>query len=137
MVLVILFYTKEYYLLGDLMKRYLKALMYTGIGILGLTLIVTILHYFNLLNETVVNVIKLLTTIISIGIGGFIVGKACEKKGWLEGLKYAGIIIVIFALLTLIFKLGFTINTLIYYLIIVISSTIGSMIGINMKDEKK
>ncbi len=119
------------------MKIYLKALMYTGIGILGLTLIVTILHYFNLLNETVLNVTKLLITIISIGVGGYIVGKACDKKGWLEGLKYAGIMIVIFALLTLMFKLGFTINTLIYYSIIIIASTIGSMIGINMKDENK
>jgi putative membrane protein (TIGR04086 family) len=119
------------------MKIYLKALCYMGIGILGLTLILTILHYFNLLGDTTVNVIKLLIAIISIAVAGFIVGSSCDKKGWLEGFKLAGIIIVLFFLLTIIFHLGLSTKTIIYYLIIIASSTIGSMIGISRKEKNK
>jgi putative membrane protein (TIGR04086 family) len=117
------------------MKIYLKALEYVSIGILGLTLLLTIMHYFNLLGDTAVNIIKLLIAIIPIIIGGFIVGKASDKKGWLEGLKLAGIIIGIFFIVTVVFRLGLNSKTVIYYLIIAASSTVGSMIGISTKEK--
>lgn len=119
------------------MKIYLKALSYIGIGVLGLTLILTIFDYFNLFSITAVNIIKLLIAIGSVFVGGYIVGKASLKKGWLEGLKLALMIIVILALLTLIFRLGFSSKTLIYYAIITASSVVGSMIGISTNEKKK
>ncbi|MDD2203634.1 MAG: TIGR04086 family membrane protein [Bacilli bacterium] len=117
------------------MKIYLKALAYMSISILGLILILTIFHYFNLLGDKVVDITKLLIVILSVGVGGYIVGNSALQHGWLEGLKFSGIIIVIFFLLTLIFKLGLSYNTIIYYFIIMGASTIGSMIGINFKEK--
>lgn len=120
-----------------IMKNYLKVLGYVGIGILGLTLILTILSYFDLLGDTVVNIIKLLITIISVAVGGYMIGQSSIKKGWLSGLKLAGIIIVLLFLLTLIFRLGLSLRSILYYAIILASSTAGSMIGISLKNEKK
>jgi putative membrane protein (TIGR04086 family) len=88
------------------------------------------------MGDKVVEVLKLLTSIISIFIGAFIVGKSSERKGWLEGLKYSGILIIIIALLTLIFSLGFSSETIIYYLIVIACSVIGSMVGISIKEKK-
>lgn len=118
------------------MKTYLKALEYISIGILGLTLLLTILHYFNLLGDGAANGIKLFIAIIPIIVGGYIVGKSAPKKGWLEGLKLAGIIIVTFFLVTVIFRLGLGPKTIVYYLIITASSTVGSMIGISTTEKK-
>jgi putative membrane protein (TIGR04086 family) len=137
MVKVIIFYTIEYNFIGDYMRIYLKALGYLCVGVLGLTLVLTIFHYFNLISDKIVDIIKLIIAVISVGTAGYITGHSCDRKGWLEGLKLAGIVIVILALLTLIFRLGFSTGTLIYYAIIVASSVIGSMIGINFKEKKK
>ncbi|HHT38656.1 MAG TPA: TIGR04086 family membrane protein [Mollicutes bacterium] len=119
------------------MKMFLKGLIFTSVGLLGLTLILTVLHYFNLINDKAVEVIKLIISITSISVGGFVVGASCEKKGWLSGLKFAFIIILIFVLFTFIFRIGFNFKTFIYYLIIIASSTIGSMIGISTKINEK
>jgi putative membrane protein (TIGR04086 family) len=118
------------------MKIYLRALGYTWVSMLGLTLIITILHYFNLMGDKVVDISKLIISIISILVGAFIVGKSSIRKGWLEGLKYAGILIIMIAFLTLIFHLGFSTKTIIYYLIVIACSVIGSMIGISIKEKK-
>jgi putative membrane protein (TIGR04086 family) len=118
-----------------ILKIYLKALTYMSIGILGLTLILTIFHFFNLLGDKAVDITKLLIIMISVGAGGYIVGNSALQRGWLEGLKFSGIVIAIFFLLTLIFKLGLSYNTLIYYAIIIGTSTICSMIGINFKEK--
>jgi putative membrane protein (TIGR04086 family) len=119
------------------MKIYLKTLGYIGIGILSATLLLTIIHYFNLIGDKTTDIIKLVIAIISIGAGGFIVGQSSNKKGWLSGLKLAGMIIILFFLMTIIFRLGLSTKNLIYYLIIIASSTIGSMIGISTKEKKK
>lgn len=119
------------------MKIYLKALGIVGIGILGLTLILTILHYFNLMGDKTADVIKLLIAIVPIAVGGYIVGQSCAKRGWFGGLKFAGIIIVIFFLVTIIFRLGLSPKTIIYYGIVIASSMIGSMIGISTNEKKK
>jgi putative membrane protein (TIGR04086 family) len=117
------------------MKIYLKSLGYVFASAFGLTLIITLLHYFNLLSDSIVDWSKLIIAIASILVGSFILGKGSNRKGWLEGLKLALMIIVILALLTLIFRLGFSTKTFIYYLIIIATSTVGSMIGISTKEK--
>jgi putative membrane protein (TIGR04086 family) len=119
------------------MKVYLKALGYTASGILGLVLILTVLHYFNLVGDKFVDISKLIISILSVIMGGYIIGRSSDKKGWLEGIKFGAILIVILTLLTLIFSIGFEMKTLVYYFILIFSATIGSMIGINIKGKKK
>ena len=114
--------------------KYLKALLFTIIPILVLNIIITILYYFNLLGTTPISYIKLILVLISILIGGFYVGTKSTKKGWLEGIKIGlATIILLFLISYLGFGYDINIKTIIYYFLIIISSMLGSMIGINKR----
>lgn len=114
--------------------KYLKALLYIIISILTLNIFISAFYYFNIIKDNTLTILRIITIIISMFIGGIYIGNKTNKKGYLEGIKISLIMII---LLFLISYLGFgksiKINTLIYYLIILISTTIGSMIGINKK----
>ena len=107
--------------------------------LLGLTFISTLFNYINLFSNTFINVLKVIIPVISLFVGGFIIGKRTGKKGWLEGLKLSLIFIAfltIFNYLALDFSIS--LKTIIYYIILMIATTFGSMIGVNkFKPEKK
>jgi len=120
--------------------KYLKdlgfSLIYIISSILILTLFITILSYFNIMGDKVVSVFKIIIPIISLLIGGFYIGKRSTKKGFIEGLKLG----LIFSIILVIFNylgLGnsFKVKYLLFYLILIITSILGSMIGINRKKE--
>ena len=119
---------------------YLKKLGLSFIYIIGtilvLTFITTILSYFNILNDKITSIVKIIIPIISMLIGGFYIGKNSFKKGFLEGLKLGGIfscILIIFNYLA--FNNSFKLKYLLFYLILIITSILGSMIGINKKKQ--
>ena len=94
----------------------------------------TLFQYFGLLKNDTLSVFKIFIPIISSLIGSFILGKHSNKLGYIEGLKLGGIILLIFIIISnLIFKNEFKIILFLYYIIILISSMLGSMIGINIK----
>lgn len=116
--------------------NYLKkvgiSLLYIIGIIFALTMIITILNYFNIISGTLLTISKILICVISLFIGGFIIGKKSSKKGWLEGFKLS----IIFLLLLLLFNyLGLgalpELKNIIYYSIIIASCIFGSIIGIN------
>lgn len=114
--------------------NYLKNIGYTFVGILASCIIITLLNYFNILNGSIQNIISIIVMIISIFIGGFLTGRKANKKGYLEGIKFGGIMIVIILLLNLlIFKSKLSLIDILYYLSLLLSSTIGSMIGIQRR----
>ena len=114
--------------------KYLKSIFYILISILIFGLLITILNYFNIINSNTINYLKLISIIISFIIGGIDIGRKGTNKGYLEGLKIAAISIVILLLLNILgFNKGISIDTIIYYLIITISTVLGSIIGINKK----
>ena len=114
--------------------KYLKALLYIFIPILFFSLILSLLYYFNIISDKSLNILKIITTLISFIIGGIYIGKKSNKKGYLEGLKIGLIIIFLFFTISfLAFDKGMSIKNLIYYLVILATSTTGSMIGINKK----
>ena len=117
------------------LKKILKSIITTLIIFFSLTLIITILNYFNILNYKIINIIKLLIPIISVFIGGYKIGKNSEKKGWLEGIKFSLIISIILLISTILLE-KFKLEYLIYLSVIAISGTLGSMIGIKNKAEK-
>jgi len=118
------------------MKKIGYALLYSVGTILILTFIVTLLNYFNIFSYKVVVIFKIIIPIFSIFIGGLIMGKKSTNKGWLEGIKYGILFIIILCIMNyLILRAGFKIQDLIYYLIITLASTFGSIIGINYKKE--
>lgn len=118
--------------------KYLKKLgiTYSWIFIIFfiLTFIITILSYFNLLNDSIVSFFKIIIPITSLFIGGLMIGKNSLKKGWLEGLKLGLIFSFLsFIISLLFFKYKFHFSNILFYIIIITSSILGSMIGINRK----
>ncbi len=114
--------------------KYLKALLYVSIPILVFSLILSLLYYFNILTGKSFNILKVITILFSFIIGGIYIGKKANSKGYLEGLKIGLITVILFFLLSyLTFNKEITIKNLIYYLVILTTSTIGSMVGINKK----
>ena len=120
--------------------KYLKNLgisfLYIIAFIFVLTFITTLLSYFNIMSDKVTAIIKIIIPIISMFIGGIYIGKRSLKKGFLEGLKLGSIfscLLIIFNYLAL--NNSFKFKYLLFYLILVISSILGSMIGINRKKQ--
>lgn len=118
-------------------KNFIKPLLFIlGIIIIGL-LVITPLNYFDIINGNITNILKIIIPMISIFIGGFMIGKISNKKGWLEGLKLGIVTILIFILISYIgFNESFKLKSLIYYIILAMSSVFGSIIGINKKIDK-
>ncbi len=114
------------------LKNLSKGLLTTITVFIMLSLILTLLNYFNLLNHTVLTICKMIIPLLSIGIGGFISGKKMVKNGWISGLINGLIITLFIFILSLIIK-DFEFKNLIFFIIIIITSTFGSMLGINAK----
>ena len=115
-----------------MLKKIINKLLYfIGITCIA-TFIITILNYFNILNDNTINILKILIPIIIISISSFQLGKTATKKGYIEGIKFGLIIISIFIIITIILK-EISIKSIIYYLILLLTSTLSSMLGINQK----
>ena len=128
----IFFYSVSYYLLVIYVINYLKSIAYTlGIFLIS-TIIITIFNYFNLLSGIPLKIIRLLIPIIGIFIGSYKIGKISSKKGYIEGIKYGTIWIIIMLIINLITK-NFTITSIIYYVILLLISALAGVLGINKR----
>ena len=116
------------------MITYLKSMAYTLSIILIATIIITIFNYFNILNGIVLKVIELLIPLISIMIGSYMIGKQSDKKGYIEGIKYGLIWILIFVIANLFMK-SMSISGGVYFLALIIFSSLAGILGINKKEK--
>ena len=92
------------------------------------------ISYFNILKDGGVAIFKIIIPIISLFIGGFLLGKKASKKGWLEGIKIGALCLIFMIIFNyLAYSFSFEVKNLLYYSILIISSIFGSMIGINFK----
>lgn len=110
-----------------------KYLIHFGIAILSIIIVLfstTTLYYFNIISPVTYNILKYIFLLLILFINAFFLGKKAKHKGYLEGLKLGLFISIIFFLSTL-FSHSFTLKLLIYYLIITITTSFGSMIGIS------
>lgn len=115
-----------------MLKKILNALLTFLIIMMVGTIFLTLMNYFNILSPKIISILKLLIPLTAIFISSYRLGKESEKKGYLEGLKLGSLIILIF--LTLILLLDkFSLKSLLYYLILLLTSILSSMIGINRK----
>lgn len=114
------------------LKKLGKALLYALILSISLTFFITIFSYFNLFNDNIIKIFKFLIPIISVFISGIIMGRSITKKAFIEGLKLGIIIITILTTISLITN-SLKIECILFYLIIVISTIFGSMVGILKK----
>ena len=110
------------------------SIIYIIASLLILTFITTVLSYFNIIGDKTTSLFKIFIPVISLFIGGFNIGSKSNKKGWLEGLKVGLIYLVLLIIFDfLAFNNSFEIKNILYYIIIVISGILGSMVGISIK----
>ena len=115
-----------------MIKTYLKNYLYLIIIIVIFNIILSILNYIFPFNNTIF-LISILP--ISMFITCILLGKNCKEKAYLEGIKFSIIYLIINTLFILLIKTNFTYKTTIIYILIILSSILGSMIGINLKKE--
>ncbi len=112
-------------------KKLLISVLIAILSILILTFLFTFFNYFNIINNKLSTIIKIIIPIFSLAAAGYIIGKKTNKNGWLEGLKLGSIIIILIIIISLLLNQKIEIKNLIFYLLLVLSSTFGTMIGIN------
>ena len=115
-------------------KNLLFSLLYFFIGILIINLFLTVFSYFNLIGDNVINVLYFFLPLGLVLMCSYLLGKKSEKKGFLEGLKLGGIICLVFLFITFMGH-EFSVKVFIYYIVIIITSIMGSSIGINNKEK--
>lgn len=115
------------------LKNLLRTLAYIGITIIISTFIITIFSYFNLLGDNIIKTIKLAIPVISVLIGGIMMGRRTNKKGIIEGIRFGLIIDIIFIIMSIILN-NFKGQSLLFYLIIIISTIFGALMGVQKKE---
>lgn len=118
------------------MKKYksiLKSLGWFYSILIIYLLFITTLAHFNLISYKVVSVFSFIFMCILFMITGFNLGKKSEKKGYLTGLFIGAINILLILLLSLILRSLPNIKSLLYFITLLLSSTLGGMFGINKK----
>lgn len=108
------------------------------VSLLVITFLFSTLYYFKLISSTTLSILKIIVPIISLLIGGIIIGRKSDKKGWLEGLKLGLIFLILLILFNILgLEAKIELKNTIYYSIIIISSILGSMIGINLAPKEE
>lgn len=114
-------------------KKYGIKVLITELSLLFILSITTFIYYKDILNTISYQIINYILFLIIILINSFTLGKKSNKNGYLEGLKLGLIIITINFILVLIFKTNINLRLIFYSLIILLTSSLGAMIGINKK----
>lgn len=114
------------------LKKLKKGLIITGSVFILITLI-SILNYLGI-NFNISRFVVLLGIALLFFVSGFINGQKRDNKGYIAGFKIGLIIIAIFIILNLIiFRSPFSLKRNVYYIILLLCSVLGSIIGINKK----
>lgn len=113
----------------------LIGLTYTFSLVIITTLIFALIIYFTSISDNKIPIMSLISTTLSVIIGGFVSGKRAGKKGWL----YGGMIGLIYGIvLGVISFLAFNVHIDLRYLVLVlisfISGSLGGILGINYSD---
>lgn len=117
------------------LKKISKSLLLSIILFIILTFLMTLFNYIGLFNLKVLNISTYIIPFIVFFISAFMLGKKSLKKGYIEGLKLGFIeILLLFIFNFLTYDSGFKLDNIILYVIVIISSALGSMLGINKKN---
>lgn len=120
----------------EFIKKIGKALLISITTLFISTFIMTIFNYVNLIKYKALNIIEIIILFITIFNGSFYVGKNSNQKGWLEGIKFGLIFLIILILFNYLgFNIKFEIKNILYYLILLTSSLLGGMVGISFKEK--
>ena len=117
--------------------KYLKTLIFETIIYISFTLIITTLYYFDIINTNTNNILKIIIFIITFFLVGVYTSKFINKKYYLQGIKVSIINIILFLLLSFLFKYNFNIKQILYYFLIIIITTFSSIIGGKIRKKKR
>ena len=100
-------------------------------------LVISLLNYFDIIGPKGLSIMQIISAVVWIFIGGFLIGKKVNKKGYLEGIKLGLIVVFLFILINLLgIRVNFEFKSFIFYLILVVSAMIGGIIGIGKSGGK-
>lgn len=117
------------------LKYLLKYLGYYAIFIILLTFICSLLNLIGV-NSTITNLMIFIFNILAFFIFGFKSGKKANNKGYIAGLTIGGLFLLILIIINLFSARAFlNITTIIYYIVLLLSSTLGGSLGINKKED--
>lgn len=115
------------------LKKYFKPSVFFFSTVLIYILILSSLHHSGLLALAKISTVNFVIMAVLSFVGGLVLGKKASKNGYLEGLKFGGILAFILFILNVLFYRHFDLYVVLYYLVLLVSSVIGSMIGINIR----
>lgn len=116
------------------LKSYFKVILIGLLFVMIFAFLLGVLQNFNLFYGKVSEVFMFIYMAILFFIIGFLVGKKATHNGYLEGIKISlSLIFILIVINVLFYQTGFSLERTIYYFILILSSTMGSMIGINKK----
>lgn len=116
------------------LKKIGKFILITFGSIIILGLILNTLYYFDVINNNIYNIMKMVIVLGVLFINALFLGKSSNKYGIVEGLKLGAIFLLVMIILKLITNSSFDIRTFIYSFIILLTTSVGAVIGINKKD---
>lgn len=117
------------------MKNLLKYLGYYTLFLITLVFITSLLNLIGV-NSTITNFLIFIFNISLFFIFGLKNGKKANNKGYLAGLKVGGLFLLVLLIISLFTSKNiFSLTTIIYYLVLILASTLGGSLGINKKSE--
>ncbi len=117
------------------MKNLLKYLGYYTLFLITLVFITSLLNLIGV-NSTITNFLIFIFNISLFFIFGLKNGKKAINKGYLAGLKVGGLFLLVLIIISLFTSKNiFSLSTFIYYLVLILASTLGGSLGINKKSE--
>lgn len=114
------------------MKKYLTVVL---IPLIYLLIFPFILSIINLFDIEIKSIFYLGSMIIVAIITGFFLGLITDKKAFIKGFSYGACLSLIMFVISLLLQAKFSFYSLVYYLIITFSISIGSIIGLTKKDK--
>ena len=113
--------------------KYFKIVLKVLLLIFITSFIIINLSYFGIINDKAKELLNDIQILISIFIGSFILGLQSNNKGYLNGIKLGFIFDLIFIIMRLLLRKKFDFLILIFYILILLISILGSILGINKK----
>lgn len=108
--------------------------LYSFISIFFLTFILSLFSYIDFVNSGWFVFFMIFNLVLSIFIGAFIVGRGSKCKGFLEGIKFGFVVLLIISVINFLgFDSTFSMKYVLFCLIILASSMLGGMVGIGFK----
>lgn len=116
----------------SILIKYGKSFLLTLLEIILLTILFSTIYYFEWISTPTFQILKLLSFLLCLFYNSFLLGRVCSKRGYLEGLKLGGLLLLFIFIICFSFdKIHFSL--LLYNTIILSTTVLGSMVGIAKK----